>query len=227
MAIGCAKCLGYDLNRNFNIPYISKNISVFWKRWHISLSTWLMEYLYIPLGGNRKGKFRTYINLIITMLLGGLWHGANWTFVVWGGMHGIALCVHKLWMSLRGYDKNHKGTPLGNLLSSIVTYAFVTFCFIFFRAETFTTASTIIRGIICWQDGIMYISTWAVMSIALIGIATLIPVLRSLRTGDDPEGFYPFISLKTIPGLTLLFILLGFCMILAYTGNNPFIYFQF
>ena len=161
------------------------------------------------------------------MLLGGLWHGANWTFVVWGGMHGIALCIHKLWMKLLKHDKNHKGSLVGNLLSSIVTYAFVTFCFIFFRAETFNTASIIIRGIFCWQDGIMYVSTWVILAIAIIGIATLIPVLRSLRTGDDPEGFYPFLSLKTIPGLTLLFILFGFCLILAYTGNNPFIYFQF
>jgi alginate O-acetyltransferase complex protein AlgI len=101
MAIGCAKCLGYDFIRNFNIPYISRNISEFWRRWHISLSSWLKEYLYIPLGGNRKGIVRTYINNLLTMLLGGLWHGANWTFVAWGGAHGIALCINKIykWVS--------------------------------------------------------------------------------------------------------------------------------
>jgi alginate O-acetyltransferase complex protein AlgI len=97
MAIGCAKCLGYDFERNFNLPYISSNISEFWTRWHISLSSWLKEYLYIPLGGNRKGAARTYVNNMLTMLLGGLWHGANWTFVVWGGIHGAALCVHKIY----------------------------------------------------------------------------------------------------------------------------------
>jgi alginate O-acetyltransferase complex protein AlgI len=97
MAIGCAKCLGYDFERNFNLPYISRNITEFWRRWHISLSSWLKEYLYIPLGGNRKGTVRIYINNMLTMLLGGLWHGANWTFVIWGGIHGIALCVHKMY----------------------------------------------------------------------------------------------------------------------------------
>ena len=96
IAIGCAKCLGYDFNRNFNLPYISQNVTEFWHRWHISLSTWLKEYLYIPLGGNRKGKFRQYLNLFITMTLGGLWHGANWTFVFWGALNGLALCFNKL-----------------------------------------------------------------------------------------------------------------------------------
>jgi alginate O-acetyltransferase complex protein AlgI len=95
MAIGCAKCLGYDFVRNFNLPYISRNITEFWRRWHISLSSWLKEYLYIPLGGNRKGPIRTYVNNMLTMLLGGLWHGADLTFLAWGGAHGIALCVHK------------------------------------------------------------------------------------------------------------------------------------
>lgn len=85
MAIGCAKCLGYDFKCNFNLPYISQNVTEFWRRWHISLSTWLREYIYIPLGGNKKGRCRQYINLFLTMLLGGLWHGASWTFVLWGG----------------------------------------------------------------------------------------------------------------------------------------------
>ena len=97
MAIGCAICLGYDLMKNFDLPYLSRNVSEFWKRWHISLSTWLMEYLYIPLGGNRKGRARTYLNLMITMLLGGLWHGAGINFILWGGFHGLALCAHKAW----------------------------------------------------------------------------------------------------------------------------------
>ncbi|MDR2376666.1 MAG: hypothetical protein LBD96_09550 [Treponema sp.] len=99
MAIGCAKCLGYDFERNFNLPYISCNVAEFWRRWHISLSSWLKEYLYIPLGGNRKGIVRTYVNNILTMLLGGLWHGANWNFVAWGGIHGVALCIHKMYKS--------------------------------------------------------------------------------------------------------------------------------
>ena len=95
MAIGCAKCLGYDFNKNFDIPYISQNVTEFWRRWHISLSTWLKEYVYIPLGGNRKGTVRTHLNLLMTMLIGGLWHGANWTFVLWGGINELALCFDK------------------------------------------------------------------------------------------------------------------------------------
>lgn len=96
IAIGLSKCMGIDLMINFNLPYFSKNPSEFWQRWHISLSSWLRDYLYIPLGGNRKGQTRTFINLMITMLLGGLWHGASWTFVFWGGYHGFLLVSYKL-----------------------------------------------------------------------------------------------------------------------------------
>ena len=91
MAIGVAKMIGYDLPENFNMPYLSASITEFWRRWHMTLSSWLKDYLYIPLGGNRKGRARTYINLMLTMLLGGLWHGASWNFVLWGGAHGLAL----------------------------------------------------------------------------------------------------------------------------------------
>lgn len=227
MAIGCSKCLGYDLQRNFNIPYIARNVSEFWKRWHISLSTWLMEYLYIPLGGNRKGTRRTYVNLFITMLLGGLWHGAKWTFVVWGAMHGAALCVHKAWMTWRKHDKHYQGTFLGNIASAVVTYIFVCLCWVFFRAETFDTAGKIIRGIFLWQDGIMYISTWTVFAIMLIGVATMVPLVKVWKNKIVPEGFYPIMSLSTIKGLTIFFIVLGLALILAYTGSSPFIYFQF
>lgn len=227
MAIGCAKCLGYDLERNFNIPYIARNVSEFWKRWHISLSTWLMEYLYIPLGGNRKGIRRTYINLLLTMLLGGLWHGANWTFVVWGTLHGVALCIHKVWMAWSKHDKHYKGTILGNVAGTLVTYAFVCLCWVLFRADSFTTAGKVIRGILLWQDGIMYISTWTVFAVLLIGAATLVPVLKALKAKTSPDAFYPVMSLNTVQGLTIFFIALGFTLILAYTGSSPFIYFQF
>src|SRR6187402_1224006 len=94
-AIGVAMCLGFALPQNFRFPYAAIGFTDFWRRWHITLSAWLRDYLYIPLGGNRNGKFRTYINLMLTMLIGGLWHGANWTFVVWGGLHGFYLCIEK------------------------------------------------------------------------------------------------------------------------------------
>ena len=100
MAIGLALLLGFRFNRNFDSPYQSATITEFWRRWHISLSSWLKDYLYISLGGNRKGRLRIYVNLMITMLLGGLWHGASWQFVLWGALHGAALCLHKLAMNI-------------------------------------------------------------------------------------------------------------------------------
>ncbi len=227
MAIGTAKALGYDLNRNFNMPYISKNISAFWKRWHISLSTWLQEYLYIPLGGNRKGIVRTYINLFLTMLIGGLWHGASWTFVVWGALHGGALCIHKIWMNLSEHDKTYKGTFIGNICSGVITYLFVAFCWIFFRAENFDIARSVIFGIIGWQDGIIYVSSWTVLGIVCVVVSTLIAWVKSHMKKIDVQGFYLLVDLESIFGLVILFLTLGICFALAYTGSNPFIYFQF
>lgn len=96
MAIGLGRIMGFDLGINFNFPYRSLNVTEFWKRWHITLSNWLMDYVYIPLGGNRKGKPRQYFNLMTTMLIGGLWHGAAWNYIVWGGVHGVALILHKM-----------------------------------------------------------------------------------------------------------------------------------
>ncbi len=104
MAIGIALWLGFRFNINFDSPYRSATITEFWRRWHISLSSWLRDYLYIPLGGSRRGRLRTYLNLLITMLLGGLWHGASLRFILWGGMHGVALALHKLYMQIcRGH----------------------------------------------------------------------------------------------------------------------------
>ena len=227
MAIGCAKCLGYDLMRNFDMPYISKNISEFWKRWHISLSTWLQEYLYIPLGGNRRGTVRTYINLFLTMLIGGLWHGAAWTFVAWGALHGVALCIHKLWMKLLKRDKSYHGTALGNICSMVTTYIFVAFCWIFFRAGDFQTAWSVITGMFTWQKGIMYISSWVVIGVSCVAVSTAIACIKAVKRKEVSHGFYPLVSLDTIWGRVLLLVAAGITFSLAYTGSNPFIYFQF
>lgn len=126
MAIGVAKILGFEFPRNFNLPYVSHNVTEFWKRWHITLSSWLQEYLYIGMGGNRKGKIRTYFNLICTMVLGGIWHGANWTYVIWGLLHGIALAIHKIWMKIT--KSNEKTTHVGNCVSILMTFLFTTIC---------------------------------------------------------------------------------------------------
>lgn len=131
MAIGLALLLGFHFPLNFNSPYQSLSVTEFWRRWHISLSTWLRDYLYIPLGGNRKGKIRTYINLMLTMLLGGLWHGASLRFLIWGGLHGLALAFERVWKSW------FPGTPgaFRRVAGGLLTFHFVCFCWIFFRGQ--------------------------------------------------------------------------------------------
>ncbi len=128
MAIGLGRLMGFKIDINFNLPYLARNISEFWQRWHISLSTWLRDYLYIPLGGNRNGNHNTYCNLMITMLLGGLWHGANWTFVIWGGYHGLALVGHRI-----AENKIRVWAPIG----VVATFCLVSFGWLIFRAESF------------------------------------------------------------------------------------------
>jgi D-alanyl-lipoteichoic acid acyltransferase DltB (MBOAT superfamily) len=143
IAIGIALLLGYRLPPNFLSPYRSTSITKFWRRWHISLSSWLRDYLYIPLGGNRKGVFRQYLNLFLTMLLGGLWHGASLTFVLWGALHGAALAVDKLFQKVFKPGDNW----FIKLLGWVITFHFVCFCWIFFRAGTFDIATQVIHQI--------------------------------------------------------------------------------
>ncbi len=135
MAIGLSMLLGLKIAPNFNSPYRSASITEFWRRWHISLSTWLRDYLYISLGGNRKGTLRQNINLFITMTLGGLWHGASWNFVIWGALHGAALIVHKWWMRFTGQDPRNprRHSWAGHILAVAVTFHFVCFTWVFFN----------------------------------------------------------------------------------------------
>lgn len=143
MAIGIALLLGFQLPDNFRYPYKSASITEFWRRWHISLSSWLRDYLYISLGGNRKGRLRTYFNLMLTMLLGGLWHGASWKFVVWGGLHGMMLVIEKMITRYISIPKSW----ITQCLGIFITFHFVCFAWIFFRAENFSTAWEVIRQI--------------------------------------------------------------------------------
>lgn len=152
IAIGVALLLGFRLPINFNSPYKAVNVTEFWHRWHISLSSWLRDYLYIPLGGNKKGELRKNINILITMLLGGLWHGAHLRFIIWGGIHGIALVIHKQWIRLMkylnpNYKQLHKRSRIGNFLSIFFTFHVVTFAWIFFRAQNMHKAKQMIAQI--------------------------------------------------------------------------------
>ena len=223
MAIGCANCLGYAFRRNFNLPYLSRSVTEFWRRWHISLSTWLKEYLYIPLGGNRKGRYRTLLNLLLTMLLGGLWHGADWTFVFWGGVNGLALCADKLF----SHRQQSERMPV-QICGVAATFCFITFTWIFFRADSFSTAWAVLKGILSLQDGIIQPFAWSFVSLVSILVCTVCAVVKGRKKNlSDVDGYYPILKLDTIPGLTIFFFVFGLILALAYTGENPFVYFQF
>jgi D-alanyl-lipoteichoic acid acyltransferase DltB (MBOAT superfamily) len=154
VAIGSAKLFGYQLPTNFDAPYVSRSLQEFWRRWHISLSSWLRDYLYIALGGNRGSAWRTYRNLMLTMVLGGLWHGASWNFVIWGALHGGALAVNRAW-ARRGGRGRDDGSPkagerslaVSDVAAVLATFHFVCFAWIFFRAPTFAHATLMLGRI--------------------------------------------------------------------------------
>jgi D-alanyl-lipoteichoic acid acyltransferase DltB (MBOAT superfamily) len=153
IARGLAKAMGFDLCLNFDYPYLARGFSDFWRRWHISLSSWLRDYLYIPLGGNRGGRAATYRNLMVTMLLGGLWHGAAWTFVVWGALHGLYLVVEHAVRSARSENvRPHDGAQTSvwrDALHVAVTFFFVLIAWVFFRAASVGDALALVRAM-CW-----------------------------------------------------------------------------
>jgi alginate O-acetyltransferase complex protein AlgI len=144
-AIGVSLCLGFSLMSNFRYPYAAIGFSDFWRRWHISLSTWLRDYLYIPLGGNRKGPGRTYVNLMLTMLPGGLWHGASWTFVAWGGLHGSYLAAERF-LTERFSGRRLFGSAGSRLALALLTYVLVLITWVFFRARDFPSAWLLLRS---------------------------------------------------------------------------------
>jgi alginate O-acetyltransferase complex protein AlgI len=150
MAIATARLLGYELTVNFNFPYFAQNVTDFWRRWHISLSTWLRDYLYISLGGNRGSRLFTYRNLLLTMLLGGLWHGASWAFVIWGGLHGAALVAHREWVRWRGAETAQRW--MGAVLGTVFTFYFTCVAWIFFRAVDLQKAKPAILAFVGFQS---------------------------------------------------------------------------
>jgi alginate O-acetyltransferase complex protein AlgI len=166
MAIAVAGMLGFRLKANFNHPYLAADISDFWRRWHISLSSWLRDYLYVPLGGNRGDNLFQIRNIMITMLLGGLWHGANWTFVVWGGLHGLALVFHRGWRRWRGTARS---AARYSLIGNAVTFVFVWFAWIFFRSPNFTIAAAVIGRFTAWAPAtLMPAMDFALVLVSLV-----------------------------------------------------------
>lgn len=230
MAIGIASLMGFHFKINFDSPYQSKNITEFWRRWHISLSSWLKDYLYISLGGNRKGRIRTYINLFITMLLGGLWHGAGFRFILWGAMHGIALGVHKLYHEVFPARLPERNYPVRQFFlttfSVIVTFHFVCFCWIFFRADDMETAMQMIRQMLFHfklQIFFEFITGYkAVLLIMLFGyLLHFIPKSVELKTERLVTNL-PLLS-------KVIFLILVILLVIQFKSSEiqPFIYFQF
>ena len=226
MAIGLGLMMGFRFIENFNHPYISRSITEFWRRWHISLSSWLRDYLYIPLGGNRKGKSRTYINLFLTMLLGGAWHGANWTFVLWGAWHGALLAIERtLGLKEVNWPK----------VMMVPTLLAVIFGWVLFRSENITQALSFYEGMIGMNGyAISDLMQWQIKKEQLFflvlgwGIVFLHPKFLEFRRQIEGQAAWktigyqkPFVSLATIA----LFIIA--VVKLSAASYSPFIYFQF
>jgi alginate O-acetyltransferase complex protein AlgI len=222
VAIGTALCLGFSLPDNFRYPYAAIGFSDFWRRWHISLSTWLRDYLYIPLGGNRKGPRRTYVNLMVTMLLGGLWHGAAWTFVVWGGLHGIYLAVER-WIQERFTGVRIAGTLGFRIGIALVTYVLVNITWVFFRAPDFETAWRLTRSMTgLTTGGDLVLSTDYVARVIVVTVGMLIVhwTMRN-RSVEEVASRTPWII------LALVWAAMLFAIVITQGAGDAFIYFQF
>ena len=221
-AIGVALTLGFGLPDNFRFPYAAIGFSDFWRRWHISLSSWLRDYLYVPLGGNRKGNLRTYANLMTTMLLGGLWHGASWTFVVWGGLHGLYLAVER-WLKARLGHNPMWGRLPAQIMLAVFTYFLINITWVFFRAADFPTAWRMIVTMLTFvTDGEKVLRTAHVVEVAItIGVMLVIHWRMRERKLDEVVSRLPVWLTGIIWGamITLIIITQG--------GSDAFIYFQF
>ena len=211
IAIGGAKVLGYRFPRNFRHPYLATGPADFWRRWHMTLSRWLRDYLYIPLGGSRGGRWFTARNLMLTMLLGGLWHGAAWTFVAWGALHGAALTVGRL--------RVRSGMPMPPAVGWTLTMATVLAGWVLFRSPDFATATTIYRRVLTAADGIDWFPPLPILAITLMVVehaAWMTPLRRRMRLPADRW---------TTP--ILVAVALWSLILYAPRGFRPFVYFQF
>ncbi len=223
MAIGIALIMGFKLSPNFDFPYKSKNLTEFWRRWHISLSSWLRDYLYIPLGGNRKGTFRTYLNNFLTMLIGGLWHGAAWKFVFWGAMHGVGLAVHKASKPI--LSKIPDVFPV-KALSWCITIIYVSLLWVFFRAESWTDSWLIIKNIFTNFSAAHIIPFLQVRYIWVAMMAVVIAAHAMPRSWFDKMGEM-FVNSRWIIKLLIFIVIVQLVIQFMSEDVAPFIYFQF
>jgi D-alanyl-lipoteichoic acid acyltransferase DltB (MBOAT superfamily) len=247
-AIGIAACLGFTLPDNFKYPYAAIGFSDFWRRWHITLSTWLRDYLYIPLGGSRHGITRTYASLMITMLLGGLWHGASWTFVVWGALHGLYLCVERMLRPKQPPQEPvvesgqvtviltdptvhtasiapsfFRRKSVNRFLLALLTFFLVNVTWVFFRAQDFPTAWRVLTAMFGgYIDGTPVLSSLAIVKVSVI---TALLVLTHWLMRDT--GVLQVAQRMKWWAIGLVWACMIIALLLSQDGSNSFIYFQF
>lgn len=226
MAIGIALLLGFKFPVNFDSPYKSASITEFWRRWHISLSSWLRDYLYISLGGNRKGKPRQMLNLLITMLLGGLWHGASLNFIIWGGMHGLALVFHKLILTIRGKSKSEEPKGIFRIGGIILTFHFVCLTWVFFRNSSIENSINMLSQIFTDFRPQVFLQLieayWQVFLLIIIGYLLHFTPRSTENAFKNSITIAPFI-VKAALLVGLIFIVIQ----IKSSDIQPFIYFQF
>lgn len=236
MAIGLGLCFGFHFKENFNYPYISSSIQEFWRRWHISLSTWFREYLYIPLGGNRKGKAKTYRNKLIVFFCTGLWHGANWTFIVWGLWHGFFIVAEDAVKKLFRIEKHGKGgrNPVMAVLKHLYTLLVVLIGFVIFRADNIEQAASMIRAMFSGisasaQTGLLLAQclTPLTMFALLLGLVGSTPILPMVCHKAERQTGSARTCLRVINYAAVLVLLLVDILHLSAASYVPFIYFQF
>ncbi|MCT7626486.1 MBOAT family O-acyltransferase [Aliarcobacter butzleri] len=220
MAIGISLMFNIKLPINFNSPYKALSIQDFWRRWHMTLSRFLRDYLYIPLGGNRKGNIKTYVNLITTFLLGGLWHGAGWTFIIWGLLHGIALAIHRLWQSL--------GFRMNKILAWFITFNFINITWIFFRAKDFESAMKVLSSMFSFDNVVfeikkIFVNIGSNDSKEII-IWIIISFILVLFFSNSMEKMRNFKTNKKIVFLTVFCFIIG---VLSLHKVSEFLYFNF
>jgi D-alanyl-lipoteichoic acid acyltransferase DltB (MBOAT superfamily) len=222
MAMGSARLLGVRFTKNFDLPYLATDIADFWRRWHITLSTWLRDYLYIPLGGSRKGELRTYVNLILTMLIGGAWHGANWTFVVWGAFHGFLLAItrfvkeHFAWVRPAGFGAVTRAAAMA------LTFQLVCAGWILFRAPTLEDAGRVL-GRIFGGHGLALTPEFIVLAVVLVMAMAGHALAGRLRRSSDLILAHATPALDIAYASSILLALLLF----GHSGIAKFIYFEF
>lgn len=232
MAIGSARIMGFDLMKNFDRPYFSKSISEFWKRWHISLSTWFRDYLYISMGGNRKGEARTAMNLLITFVISGLWHGANWTYVVWGGLNGLFLVIENYLRKFKILPKGQPTTLLGKAFGVIITFCLINLTWIFFRANSISEAYYIITHLFTNFSESFTKSNFTRIKLgkydvavicSMVAILFIIEFLQRKHSLQNLVAKQPIMLRRAIyVGLVVLILFFG-----MFDRNAQFIYFQF